>query len=106
MVSCDLVIRGGDVVLPSRGLTTCDIAIKDGRFAALLAPGVACSAKEEVSANGLVVFPGAVDAHLHLGHGRISVGDRPRLQRRPRSKPAVTPPGDSAVGFLQLLLRV
>ena len=70
MVSCDLVVRGGDVILPSRGLTTCDIAITDGRFAAVLAPGVACSAKEEVSASGLVVFPGAVDAHLHLGHGR------------------------------------
>ncbi|HVR56812.1 MAG TPA: dihydroorotase, partial [Pseudolabrys sp.] len=70
MVSCDLVVRGGDVILPSHGLTTCDIAITDGRFAAVLAPGVACSAKEEVSASGLVVFPGAVDAHLHLGHGR------------------------------------
>ena len=70
MVSCDLVVRDGDVILPSRGLTTCDIAISDGRIAAVLAPGVACSAKEEVSASGLVVFPGAVDAHLHLGHGR------------------------------------
>src|SRR6476659_11164465 len=70
MVSCDLVVRGGDVILPSHGLTTFDIAITDGRFAAVLAPGVACSAKEEVSAAGLVVFPGAVDAHLHLGHGR------------------------------------
>ena len=70
MVSCDLVVRDGDVIRPSRGLTTCDIAITDGRIAAVLAPGVACSAKEEVSASGLVVFPGAVDAHLHLGHGR------------------------------------
>src|SRR6476646_4945975 len=70
MVSCDWVVRGGDVILPSRGLTTCDIAIKDGRIAAIIAPGAACPAKEEVSASGLVVFPGVVDAHLHLGHGR------------------------------------
>ena len=41
----DLVVRDGDVILPNRGLTKCDIAIQDGRFAAILAPGVSCSAK-------------------------------------------------------------
>ena len=70
MVSCDLVVRGGDVILPSHGLTTCDIAITDGRFAAVLAPGVACSAKEEVSRPGLVVFPARSMRLTHLGHGR------------------------------------
>ena len=32
MVSCDLVVRGGDVILPARGRTKCDIAIQDGRY--------------------------------------------------------------------------
>lgn len=77
MASFDLVIRGGEAVLPGTGLTACDIAVSDGRIAAILAPGTAASAAEEVSAKGLVMMPGAIDAHLHLGHGKdIS---RPRV---------------------------
>ena len=79
MVSFDLVVRDGDVILPNRGLTKCDIAIQDGRFAAILAPGVSCSAKTEFSARGLTVFPGVVDGHLHLGHERDIA--KPRVPR-------------------------
>ncbi|ETR78731.1 dihydropyrimidinase [Afipia sp. P52-10] len=77
MAAFDLVIRGGEAVLPGTGLTACDIAIKDGRIAAILAPGAAASASEDISATGLLVMPGAIDVHLHLGHGKdIS---RPRV---------------------------
>lgn len=77
MADYDLVIRGGDAVLPGTGLTACDIAVADGRIAAILAPGAPARAAEEMSAKGLVVMPGAIDAHLHLGHGKdIS---RPRM---------------------------
>lgn len=73
----DLVIRGGDAVLPGQGRTACDIAVRDGRIAAILAPGEAAPAREEISAKGLVILPGAIDVHLHLGHGKdIS---RPRV---------------------------
>jgi dihydroorotase-like cyclic amidohydrolase len=76
MSGMDLVLRGGRAVLP-QGEAICDIAVRDGRIAALLAPGEACAAAEEVSLRGLVVLPGAIDAHLHLGHGKdIS---RPRV---------------------------
>ncbi len=51
----------------------------DGKIAGLLAPGTAAPARERVSLKGLVVLPGAIDAHLHLGHGKdIS---RPRVPR-------------------------
>ena len=70
MTSFDLAIRGGDAILPGRGRTACDIAIRDGRIAAILAPGETVSAQAELSARGLVIMPGAVDVHLHLGHGR------------------------------------
>ncbi len=77
MAPYDLVIRGGDAVLPGHGRTACDIAVRDGRIAALLAPGEPATAAREISARGLVVMPGAIDAHLHLGHGKdIS---RPRV---------------------------
>lgn len=65
----DLVIRGGDAVLPGLGETRCDIAVAGGRIAAILAPGTAAEAKETLDAAGLVILPGVIDAHLHLGHG-------------------------------------
>jgi dihydropyrimidinase len=70
MNAFDLVIKGGAAILPVCGRTACDIAIYDGKIAALLAPGAAAPAQEEISARGLVVMPGAVDVHLHLGHGK------------------------------------
>lgn len=69
MKPVDLVLRGGRAVLPGMGLSECDIAIRDGRIAALIAPGEPCHASETWSIPGLVAMPGAIDAHLHLGHG-------------------------------------
>jgi dihydropyrimidinase len=77
MSDFDVVIRNGEAILPARGQTLCDIAIRDGRIAAIAAPGERLVAQSEISARGLVIFPGVVDVHLHLGHG----GDiaRPRV---------------------------
>ena len=70
MKAFDLVIKGGEAVLPGRGRTVCDIAVRDGKIAAIVAPGEAVDAGEALPAHGLVVMPGAVDVHLHLGHGK------------------------------------
>jgi len=70
MSEYDLVIRGGDAILPGRGRTACDIAVRDGRIAAILEPGAPARAAQALQANGLVVMPGAIDVHLHLGHGK------------------------------------
>ncbi len=76
MTSFDLVIRGGRAVFPT-GPRACDIAVRDGRIAAILAPGESVATASELDAKGLVVMPGVIDVHLHLGHGRdIS---RPRV---------------------------
>jgi dihydroorotase-like cyclic amidohydrolase len=74
----DLLLQGGLAVLPGHAdPVACDIAVRDGRIAALLAPGTAAAAEERVALHGLVVMPGAIDVHLHLGHGKdIS---RPRV---------------------------
>ncbi len=76
-VPYDVVVRGGEAILPGPGRTACDIAVRDGRIAAILAPGEGCAAEAELPARGLVVLPGAIDVHLHLGHGRDIA--RPRL---------------------------
>jgi dihydropyrimidinase len=77
MQTFDLVIRGGDAILPGHGRTTCDIAIHAGIIEAILVPGEPALAHQEVSARGLVIMPGAVDVHLHLGHGKDIA--RPRV---------------------------
>jgi N-acyl-D-aspartate/D-glutamate deacylase len=60
----DLVIRGGRVVdgSGSEGFDA-DIAVKDGRIAAVGA--VAGSGVEEIDARGRIVTPGFVDIHTH-----------------------------------------
>jgi allantoinase len=60
----DLVVRGGRVVLPA-GCERLDVGIADGRIA-VLADEVEERGAEERDATGLHVFPGVIDAHVHL----------------------------------------
>lgn len=69
MTKFDLVISGGEAVLPGTGRKSCDIAVSGGRIAAILAPGTDVDARERIDATGLVILPGVIDVHLHLGHG-------------------------------------
>src|SRR5262245_62022050 len=65
----DLLIRGGSAVLPGTDGVPADIAVANGKIAGVLSPGSAAGARETLDATGLVIFPGAIDVHLHLGHG-------------------------------------
>ncbi len=60
----DTVIRGGRVVTPS-GQRHLDIAIRDGRFSALVEAGTPLDAAETIDASGRAVFPGVIDLHEH-----------------------------------------
>lgn len=60
----DLAIRGGVIVTPE-GVLDADIGIAAGRFVSV---GIVGPAREEVSAVGLLVLPGGVDAHTHIDH--------------------------------------
>jgi dihydropyrimidinase len=87
----DLLIRGGNVVLPGTDGTPADIAVSNGKIAGILAPGSAAEAREIVDAGGLVVFPGVIDVHLHLGHGRDIA--RPRVPEDAASETAAAAAG-------------
>jgi dihydroorotase-like cyclic amidohydrolase len=77
MTHFDVVLGGGDVLLPGTAPLAADLAIRDGKFAAVLERGSSVGARERIDVTGLTVFPGVVDVHLHLGHGKdIS---RPRV---------------------------
>lgn len=59
----DLIIKNGLVVVDSGEMVT-DVAVKDGKIAAL--GSNLGEAKEVIDAQGLVVSPGMVDAHVHI----------------------------------------
>jgi dihydroorotase len=66
----DLLIRGGHVIDPKNRITTVrDVAIKDGRIAAVDAKIDPAKARKIVDAQGLYVTPGLIDIHAHVYTG-------------------------------------
>ncbi|XDB00364.1 dihydroorotase family protein (plasmid) [Sulfitobacter sp. LCG007] len=65
----DLLIRNGLVAIPDNEPAPLDIAVSDGRIAAVMAPGTSAEAAETLDASGRLVLPGMLDVHVHLGHG-------------------------------------
>jgi dihydropyrimidinase len=65
----DLVLTGGTVVRPRDLPRLADLAIRDGKIAAVLTPGAEVDAAERMDVTGLHVFPGSVDPHAHIGLG-------------------------------------
>lgn len=62
----DTLIRGGRCPNFETGqLEPADLALKDGKIAALLAPGAPAQAARTMDATGLVVSPGFIDLHMH-----------------------------------------
>jgi dihydroorotase len=63
----DLLLRGGHVVCPASGLNgVMDVAIRDGRIAAIQPNILPASAKEVVDTRGRLVLPGMIDTHAHV----------------------------------------
>jgi dihydropyrimidinase len=63
----DLMIKGGTVVTPET-LVAADVAIKDGKIAAVASPGTLGSeAGRVIEAAGKVVLPGGIEPHAHIG---------------------------------------
>lgn len=74
----DLLLKGGRVIDPSRGLDTrMDIAVQDGAISEI-APSVKPSANARViKADGKIVTPGLIDLHTHVYHGVNQTGVDP-----------------------------
>ena len=60
----DLLIRGGNVVTEA-GVGLADVAVSEGRVVAV-EPEIGETAREEIDATGLHIFPGVIDAHVHF----------------------------------------
>lgn len=61
----DTLISGGMVVNES-GEVRADVAITEGRIAAIGAPGTLNGASDVIEADGLAVLPGVIDVHVHF----------------------------------------
>ena len=73
MASYDLLLAGGTVVFEN-GEKKANIAVKDGKIAAILAPGFKVDAEAVNDITGLYVFPGLIDT-LCQRRGDHSFGD-------------------------------
>ncbi|CAA9576124.1 MAG: Dihydropyrimidinase @ D-hydantoinase [uncultured Thermomicrobiales bacterium] len=64
MSRLDLVIRGGTVVTAG-AVAAADVGIADGVVVQI---GGAMAAAQELDAGGMLLFPGGIDAHVHLSN--------------------------------------
>ena len=69
----DLLLKGGTVIDPKNGLNAVrDLAIRDGRIAAVAENIPAGRARKAVDVRGMYVTPGLVDIHVHVFAGEGS----------------------------------
>ena len=61
----DCMIKNGTIV-SAEGMFDADIAVKNGKIAAI-GKKLCGNAKHNIDASGKLIFPGAVDAHFHIG---------------------------------------
>ena len=65
--SFDLLLRGGRVIDPAAGVDGLkDVAIRDGRVAAVQSDILPASARDVIDVTGKLVLPGLIDTHAHV----------------------------------------
>jgi dihydroorotase len=71
----DLLIRGGQVIDPSQGLSAqTNIAIRQGKVARIAANIAESEARQVLDARKMIVTPGLVDVHVHVYDGVAPLG--------------------------------
>ena len=74
----DMLIKGGTVVDPSQGIHDVrDVAIEDGKIAAIEALIDEGASREVIQVKGLIVTPGLIDMHVHAYPGVCCYGLEP-----------------------------
>ncbi len=75
MAAADTVIRGGTVVTAQSSFRG-DVAITDGVITAVGTGSSIAAGEREIDATGKLVFPGAIDCHVHLNLDGWALGSR------------------------------
>ncbi|MEW6749540.1 MAG: dihydroorotase [Candidatus Latescibacterota bacterium] len=112
----DLLVRGGRLVDPARGIDAVqDVLIRRGRVAALGAALQAAADTPVLEATGLVVTPGFIDVHVHLREPGFEAKETIATGTQAAAAggicavacmPNTDPPPDSAVRLRQLRERI
>ncbi len=76
----DLVLKGGVVIDPARDLSgALDVAVQDGKIAAVAANIPASEARRVIHVPGKTVTPGLIDLHTHVFDGVAANGVNPDI---------------------------
>jgi len=67
MQNYDLVVKGGNLVIPRAGIVKADLAASGGKIAEIAEDIPTQKGDNVVDASGRLVFPGVVDPHFHIG---------------------------------------
>ncbi len=67
MPTHDLVIKGGNLVIPRTGVIKADIGVAGGKIAEIAQDISVSKSNQVIDAKGKFVFPGAIDSHFHVG---------------------------------------
>lgn len=71
----DLLLKGGHIIDPANRLdSVLDVAVSDGKIAAVRKDIPVSQAGKVVDVSGLYVTPGLIDIHYHIGHGGAPLG--------------------------------
>ena len=71
MPKYDLLLKAGQVIDPANGINAArDVAIKDGKIAAVAPQLPRSDARQVLDVAGLLVTPGLIDIHVHVYHTR------------------------------------
>lgn len=68
-MSYDLVLQNGEIVFPGEGVRRGSLAVREGRIAAILAPGERAEAGRVIDCTDRLIMPGIIDPHTHIGFG-------------------------------------
>ncbi len=105
MIRVDIVIRGGTVIDPARGLAgQGDVLIRDGKIIDLAA-GEEAQAEESIDAAGCLVTPGLIDNHAHVFYGGSAPGLQPEATLLPMGVTTVVDAGSTGVDTTEAFIR-
>lgn len=106
----DLVIHGGHLIDPATGLDgSFDVAIADGRIAAVAPSIPTTDAADGLDATGLLVLPGLVDLHVHVYWGVADLSIPPGPHDLARGATTIVDAGSAGAntfpGFLRYVIE-